>query len=529
MSKNNKQQETPGQETRTMTKYDRKMQAYEEREKKAKVHKNFGNVIGILVVLAVATLVLSFPIRNYMAVNGTYINVGGEKITKVEFDYHYAMARTGFIAQNSYYLSMTGMDAGNIDSQMYSADLTFKDYFEQLAVENIRQTKALKEQAQTASFVYDTDKEYAEMMEDIRDGAKESATTVNKYMKSMFGGYATESRLEKVIREGIMTTAYYEQMAESSTPADTEIDSYYEQHKNDYDVVDYHMTIVAAQLPTAAPDGSVTLDEEGNEVPYEPTEEEIAAAMEKAKEDADTAEITIMAGGDAYEAQSYAYSNYLLKDWLFDENRTSGDTTVVEDNTGHRYLVAGYERRYRVETPTVDIRAIVRSSTDTADISAQSILEEWQNGPATEESFIELCDRYDENGIEGGLYEGVGTDSMSENMNAWMADAGRQAGDTAVFTQENGYDYVLYYVGTDDPAWKLTIRDLLLNQTMTEYLEGISENVAVDDPQGNLNYLKVEAAQNQQESGENQSGDDSGNSTEEQSGDSSEGSGEDVG
>ncbi len=118
---------------------------------------------------------------------------------------------------------------------------------------------------------------------------------------------------------------------------------------------------------------------------------------------------------------------------------------------------------------------------------------------------------------------------MSENMNAWMADAGRQAGDTAVFTQENGYDYVLYYVGTDDPAWKLTIRDLLLNQTMTEYLEGISENVAVDDPQGNLNYLKVEAAQNQQESGENQSGDDSGNSTEEQSGDSSEGSGEDVG
>ena len=98
MSKNNKQQETPGQETRTMTKYDRKMQAYEEREKKAKVHKNFGNVIGILVVLAVATLVLSFPIRNYMAVNGTYINVGGENITKVEFDYQYAMPRTGFIA-----------------------------------------------------------------------------------------------------------------------------------------------------------------------------------------------------------------------------------------------------------------------------------------------------------------------------------------------------------------------------------------------------------------------------------------------
>lgn len=520
MSKKNNQQETPKQEARAMTKYDRKMQAYEEQEKKAKAHKNIGNVIGIVIVLAVAALVLSFPIRNYMAVNGTYINVGGEKVTKVEFDYHYAMARTGFIAQYSNYLSMTGMDASNIDNQMYSEDMTFKDYFEQLAVENIRQTKALKAQAQAEGFVYDTDEEYAEMMQDIQDGADESGTTVNKYMKSMFGGYATESRLEKVIREGILTTTYYEQISESSAPADAEIDSYYEQNKNDYDVADYHMTIVAAELPTAAPDGSVTLDEEGNEVPYEPTEEEIAAAMEKAKKDADTAEITIMAGGDAYEAQSYTYTNYLLRDWMFDESRTSGDTTVVEDTTGHRYLVAGYDRRYRVETPTVDIRAIVRTSADTSGsgVSTQSILEEWQNGPATEESFIELCDRYDENGVEGGLYEGVGTDSMSEDMNAWMSDAGRQTGDTAVFTEENGYDYILYYVGTNDPAWKLSIYDLLLNQTMTEYLDGISENVAVDDPKGNLNYLKIEAAseasQEQQESTAQQSEDSTEESTE---------------
>ena len=105
MSKKNNQQETPKQEARAMTKYDRKMQAYEEQEKKAKAHKNIGNVIGVVIVLAVAALVLSFPIRNYMAVNGTYINVGGEKVTKVEFDYHYAMARTGFIAQYSNYLS----------------------------------------------------------------------------------------------------------------------------------------------------------------------------------------------------------------------------------------------------------------------------------------------------------------------------------------------------------------------------------------------------------------------------------------
>lgn len=494
MSKKNNQQETPGQESKAMTKYDRKMQAYEKQEKKAKAQKKYGNILGVIAVLLLAAFVLSFPIRNYVAVNGTYINVGGEKVTKVEFDYHYAMARTGFIAQNSYYLSMMGMDASNIDSQMYSTDMTFGDYFEQMAAENIRSTKALKAAAQAAGFTCDTDEEYEEMMQEIRDGANENGVTVNKYMKSMFGSYATESRLERAIREGILTTAYYEQMAESFAPADTEIDSYYEENRNDYDVVDYHMTIVSAQLPTAAPDGSVTLDEDGNEVAYQPTEEEIAAAMEQAKGEADIAQITILAGGDAYEAQNYLYINNLLADWLFDDSREQGDTTVVEDTTGHRYLVAGFDRKYREETPTVDMRAIVTLSAD-----AQSILTEWQNGAATEESFIELCEKYDENGVEDGLYEGVEIDSMSEEMNAWMADASRQAGDAAAFTEESGYNYVLYYVGTNDPAWRLDIHDLLLNQTMADYMENIEETVAVEDPKGNLNYLKIEAAASEEQ------------------------------
>lgn len=501
MSKKSNQNQTPQQESKVMTKYDRKMQAYQEQEKKAKAQKQRSNVIGIAIVVIVAAFVLSFPIRNYMAVNGAYITVGGEKVTKVEFDYHYAMARTNFIAQNSYYLSMMGMDSSTIDSQMYSTDLTFGDYFEQLAVGNIQNTKAMKAEAQAAGFTYNTDEEYEETMADLRDRAAESGTTLNRYVKSIFGSYATESRLESVIREGILTTAYYEQVAGDSEPSDAEIDSYYDEHRNNYDVVDYYMNIVAAELPTAAPDGSVTLDENGNEVAYQPTEEETAAAMEAAKKEAEDAMASMLTDDNFHEAQSYSYTNYLLSSWLFDEARAEGDTTIVEDSATHRYLAASFGRRYRMETPTVDIRAIVTQSTD-----AQSILDEWKNGAATEESFIELCGRYDENGAEDGLYEGIEVDSMSEEMNAWLGDAGRQAGDTAAFT-EDGANYVFYYVGSNDPAWKLSIHDLLLNQTMTDYLERISENMTVEDPKGNLNYLKVEAAAS--EAAEQESADES--------------------
>lgn len=489
MSKKNNQNETPKQENKVMTKYDRKMQAYKEQEKKSKAQKKRGTILGIVIVAVVAAFVLSFPIRNYIAVNGAYITVGGEKVTKVEFDYNYAMAKTSFISQNSYYLSMMGMDSSTIESQMYSDELTFRDYFEQLAVGNIQSTKALKAAAQAAGFSYDTDAEYAEMLEDLKSRATENGMTLNKYLKSVFGSYATESRLEDVIREGMLTNAYYQQVEEESAPTDAEIDAYYAEHKNSYDLVSYYLTIVEAELPTTAPDGSVTLDENGNEVAYEPTEEEIAAAMAEAKTTADTAEATIMAGGEFYEGQSSSYVSYLLQDWLFDESRVKGDTTVVEDNTNHRYLVAGFEQRYRDETPTVDMRAIVTQSTD-----AQTILTEWENGAATEESFIELCDKYDENDVEEGLYEGVDATGMNEEMNAWLADSARQSGDTAAFSDENGYNYVFYYIGTNEPAWKLDIHDLLVNQTMTEYVDGIVEGITVEDPKGNLRYLAVEAA-----------------------------------
>lgn len=489
MSKKNTNKETPSQESRVMTKYDRKMQAYQEQEKKAKAQKQWGNLMGIAIVVIVAAFVLSFPIRNYMAVNGTYITVGGEKVTKVEFDYHYAMAKTSFLAQSSYYLSMMGMDASNIDNQMYSTDLTFRDYFEQQAVHNLQNVKAMKAEAQASGFTYNTDEEYAQTLEELESSAAENNMSLNKFLRSMFGSYATKSRLEKVIREGIWTTAYYEQIEDASGPSDTEIDSYYEENSDNYDVVDYHMTIVEAELPTAAPDGTPTLDEEGNEVAYQPTEEETAAAMEEARKTAETAEATIMAGGDPYEAQSYSYTNSLISGWLFDKARAKGDSTVVEDSTNHRYLVAGFDRRYRQETPTVDARVIATMSTD-----AQSILAEWQNGPATEESFIELCGQYGENTVEGGLYEGLNTSGLSEEINAWLGDADRKAGDTAAFTEENGSNYVFYYVGVNDPVWKLSIHDLLLNRTMLDYLDRISENMTVEDPKGNLNYLKVEAA-----------------------------------
>ena len=78
---------------KVMTKYDLKMQRRKEEAAKAKKEELKGLIIGIVLVAALAAFVLSFPIRSYLAVNGQYIKVGGEKVTRVEFDMQYNITK----------------------------------------------------------------------------------------------------------------------------------------------------------------------------------------------------------------------------------------------------------------------------------------------------------------------------------------------------------------------------------------------------------------------------------------------------
>ena len=143
---------------KVMTKYELKQQKRKEAEEKAKKEALKGKLIGAVLILALVAFVLSFPIRNYVNLNSAYITVGEEKINRIEFDYNYALAKTSFLnSSEGSYLSMFGFDVTNIDSEMYSDTMTFGDYFEQLAVQNIADTKALKAAADAEGFTYDTD------------------------------------------------------------------------------------------------------------------------------------------------------------------------------------------------------------------------------------------------------------------------------------------------------------------------------------------------------------------------------------
>ena len=102
-----------------VTKYDRKVQRRKEEKEKARRDERIGKIIGIALIVVLVCIVASFPIRNYLTINGTYIKVSGDAVSKVEFDYHYQVASSDYISQYGPYLSYFGFKQRYYDSDVF--------------------------------------------------------------------------------------------------------------------------------------------------------------------------------------------------------------------------------------------------------------------------------------------------------------------------------------------------------------------------------------------------------------------------
>ena len=502
MSDNEKKKQKNTAETQepVITKYDLKMQRRKEQKRKEQRDKRIAQVVGILALAGLACWLISFPVRSWLTVHGTYVVVADEKISRVEFDYNYYTVLNNYVSANSYLLSLMGLNlSGDLSTQMYSDTLTWQDYFEEMAVNNLMTGIAMKRDMEAAGFTYDESAEYESFVAVLEQAAKETGVSLKEYIKDFYGPYATLDRVEGYIRENLKTSAYLEAVAKEKAPSDADIQAYYEENKDSYDHVDYHMIQVDAQLPTeptelADPveetDG--TASDDGEEAAYEPSQAEIDAAMALAKAEAEGLQDTVVSEGDEHINESLSNVNYQISDWLFDSERKKGDTTVIENTYSNCYYVVSFDDRYIDPTISINVRAVL-----TDDGNGQEILDEWAAGAATEDSFAALADQYNDPlylNEEGGLIEGIDPSSLAEEMSAWLTDKVRAYGDTAVITPAgSAMTYVFYYIGAGDPVWKVGIKDILINNFKTEYVSSLTEGLTVADPYHHLRYLEVRA------------------------------------
>lgn len=474
---------------KVVTKYDRKVQRRKEEKEREQKRKKVNTIIGAVILVALVVLVVSFPVRAYLATHETYVTINGENITKVEFDYNYNTVVSDFVNRNGTYLAFFGLDVTqDFSTQMYTDKLSWKDYFEEITVDNMKRTKGLKAEADAAGYEFDTAERVAEFRSAMKDAAKEAKVSTKNYVKQIYGTYATLDAIAGYVAESARVNAYYQQVSEGMAATDEEIEDYYKEHAEDYDSVDYYVESFLAETTSEAP-----------------TDEEIEAAMNTARDLADAAVDTLDQTGEEMTNDKYNDVEYVLADWLFDDSRKEGDTEVIEDADNNMYYAVRFTRRYLDETPTANLRVIM-----SPDIDGQAVLDEWAAGEATEESFAELCNQYSADGgavAEGGLMEDVTKDSLSSDIADWVFADGRSAGDTTVITIEEEYTYVIYYVSQGDPEWKAEIADTLLSDAQTDYMDALSERVTVEDKKGKLHYLKVQAEEEAEDSEEVSDGD----------------------
>jgi hypothetical protein len=482
--------EVKKEKEKVVTRYDLKMQRRQAEKEKEIKRKKIGKAVGVVVAVALVALVVSFPIRSYLATHETYVTINGEDITKVEFDYNYNTVVNNYVSQYGTYLSYFGLDVSeDFSTQMYTDDLSWKDYFEEMTVDNMKSTKALKAEADAAGYEFDATDEIAEFQEAAKEAASSAGVSTNKYVKQVYGQYATVNRLKNFVAETARVNAYYQEISEGMKASDEEIEAYYEENKADYDSVDYYVATFSAEITSE-----------------EPTDEETAAAMEEARVLAEAAVETLTQDGDIQTNVKQSDAEYVISDWLFDDERQEGDTTVIEDSSNNQYYALSFVQRYLDTTPTATVRVLM-----TQDMDGQDILDEWEAGEATEDSFAELCNEYSAdsgNVADGGLMENITWDSVSSDIAEWIFENGRESGDTTYITTDEGYTYVMYYVSQGEPEWKADVAEVLLEDAQTEYMDNISADITVEDKKGKLNYLKVRAAEEAAEAEETEEADD---------------------
>lgn len=420
-----KEKQTEEQSDKVVTRYDRKMEKRKkEEEKERRSWKRF-KIVSIVILAAVAVSIVfsigtSFYNR-YTVLNQTYFQVGDHDITRLEYNYYFNNVYSNYLSMYGSYVSMMGLDTTvDLDEQTYpgNENMTWKDYFDQSAVEQIQQIKAMADEARENGFEYDSSEDMASYETEIAAQAESASVSESEYYTLMYGDYATPSRIETFVEENLLASAYYNHLVEENQPADDEITAYYEENKNSYDTVTYRSfyfevdtsageetgseETTAAETTTAAEETTVeetTLDtaeetaeettaeettaaEEENETETASeeetgmTDEEIAAAMDELKVQADEMVARLEAGedfedlcveyasedqkenyggeedGSLTEEGSYYGAPSVAADWLFDESRQEGDITVLESESLNRYYVVQFISRQNDEETT---------------------------------------------------------------------------------------------------------------------------------------------------------------------------------
>ncbi|MFI3313946.1 MAG: peptidylprolyl isomerase, partial [Eubacteriales bacterium] len=435
---------------------------------KKEVKKYTTLAIVTIVLLVVIGSVVGFFSSTIPQNTFTAVTVGDHALTPAQFSYYYKDAYLNYSSTYGDYISMILDTESPLDEQMYddTTGETWADFFVSQAVTNAAATYELYDLAMAAGYTLPTDEA------DYITSTVESV----EYIATMYGLTSGDAYLTQTYGRGASVEGYKEYMTISSTAfgyaqlvesnfsydADT-LTAAYLADPNAYDQVDYKIYYVSVDTGETNEDGTIIADMDAG---LALAEEMAAASYQNISEfDRYAVELaTTDSKAEMYSDPSYTLrtntaigdSNAALTDWLADDARQEGDTTVIQADD-IAYYVAYYIGRPDMQQVLPSVRDIFISATadetNTEDptglIAAKTTVDTVLASYEAGEDFGTLASNYSSDantyGNEG-LYECYIPGTLAGIDESWLFDASRQAGDLTTIETDSGY-YIFLYEG----------------------------------------------------------------------------------
>ncbi len=498
------------------------MSAKEKQQRKDKFRRRIAIAVATVVLLAIIGLI--FTASGIPQANFTAVSVNDVKVTAAEYNYYYYLNYYQFLtSQNGQIYIQYGLFDPNtpLHKQEYSEDMSWADYFKEQAALTAQNYVALSEQAKAEGMTLTQEEKdiIEEGIAALESAAAEMDLSADEYLRQNYGRGLSIDNYRAIAERRSLAISYQRKTLESFDRSDEAVTAYYNENKDTYDKIDYHIFSFDLTPPARG---------EGEE-PYTDEETEAFKAEQKTKAEEMLSRVTT---GDAFKELSLEYTEPeetdgttdedstdedstdedsagedstegdetdedeeetdstfisltassvttgVLADYMLHEDRKEGDKALLEDET--KLHVVLYLRRWRDEEKTVNVRHILISLGEYEDnaaakAKAEEVYQEWKDGAATEDSFAELAriNSADANNYEGGLYENVYKGQMVEPFETWCFDPARKVGDTGIVETVHGF-HVMYYSGDGDAKWAA---DSKSDMDEEEYKEWITNHL----------------------------------------------------
>ena len=404
------------------------------------------------------------------------------------------IGKTATVISSKNYKINGGMMSYIVKSQMEKyieehAALYGEEYVESIGINSEKSLKWQKSPYGESWFSYFFDKSVDAMKETLSlcEAANEAGVTLTeKEVKALTKAaenhkkYGTKNVLY-VMKAKALADKYEDNFYASLSYDAEDYQKYYEENKQEFDVVDYkYMEIAALQ--------DENFDKE--------------AANNKAKSLANKFVSQIKTQGFDKTAQDYLasiQSDKTLADftekeypyeirtnfgnWAFSDERKQGDTIIFE-GTGQFAVFYIEKAPYKLDYTTRKVQMFtmpIGQNPSKTFTKMKAIQEKWEDMENTEENFKTLSDEV--------TLTNIYREMSSEKVNEWVYSDARKAGDYC-FLEDQGSFYLIRFVGEGESSFTLKANEYLGESEFNEMLSKAEEKFGIKVNKGVKRFVK---------------------------------------